>query len=525
AKVYDHLICVGFKKGYLNWTDHGESNEVSSSSMMENDEDEDNDHEMHEILHDLFPTVSMERSICERETERERDFNREKQNDKKKFDDLVKDVDQKAYPSCMEKYMHVVTDACCFGMKMRTKKYVPFAASRWRPNQKDNSGDESRNESGDESGDESEDESGDEAGDEAGDEVGMQDESGMQDEAENPRNNNLSLPKACYEMTREEKDTFLETLKSIKPPDEYSSNISCCVQLKERKLMGMKIYDCHMLMQEYLPIALRGTLPDYVSEVVIELCDFFRQICLKDLIEDDLRFLESQVVVTLCKMEQFFPPSLFTVMVHLVIHLIREVRFGGPIPLRWMYPIEREHKSIIRGQNRSHRPSEYELQKIHCQKFSEWFRNRVTRLEEQRDPRVTEEIKPVVVNYYGSLKDIIELNYSVKYTQLEGWLAVRNVKVTDAFNMRCDNDDNSLASFSCALDIPNLDRVGVDADEVVDGTLVIESEEEVDEEEDEVHPNGFAVPQENKLYGILNLVKGLQIQLSVDNLLAMRQMS
>nr|GEV35513.1 hypothetical protein [Tanacetum cinerariifolium] len=28
-------------------------------------------------------------------------------------------------------------------------------------------------------------------------------------------------------MTREEKDTFLETLKSIKPPDEYSSNISC----------------------------------------------------------------------------------------------------------------------------------------------------------------------------------------------------------------------------------------------------------------------------------------------------------
>ena len=81
---------------------------------------------------------------------------------------------------------------------------------------------------------------------------------------------------------------FLETLKSIKPPDEYSSNISRCVQLKERKLMGMKSYDCHMLIQEYLPIALRGTLPDHVSKVVIELCDFFRRICLKDLTEYDL---------------------------------------------------------------------------------------------------------------------------------------------------------------------------------------------------------------------------------------------
>ncbi|GKB66341.1 transposase-associated domain-containing protein [Tanacetum coccineum] len=45
ALVYDHLICVGFKRGYLNWTDHEESHEVSSSSMMENDEDENNDHD------------------------------------------------------------------------------------------------------------------------------------------------------------------------------------------------------------------------------------------------------------------------------------------------------------------------------------------------------------------------------------------------------------------------------------------------------------------------------------------------
>ncbi|KAK1414097.1 hypothetical protein QVD17_29837 [Tagetes erecta] len=157
-----------------------------------------------------------------------------------------------------------------------------------------------------------------------------------------PRSNTTYMPKACYQMTRVEKTEFLKTLKSIKPPDEISSNISRCVQLNERKLIGMKSYDCHMLMQEYLPIALRGTLPDHVSSVIIELCEFFKAICYKDLSEVDLHFLESKVALTLCKLEKIFPPSFFTVMVHLVIHLTREVKFGGPVAFRWMYPIERD---------------------------------------------------------------------------------------------------------------------------------------------------------------------------------------
>ncbi|KAJ0593169.1 hypothetical protein HanHA300_Chr03g0094051 [Helianthus annuus] len=156
-----------------------------------------------------------------------------------------------------------------------------------------------------------------------------------------PRSNITFMPKACYQMTRGEKTQFLKILKSIKPPDEFSSNISRCVQLNERKLIGMKSYDCHLLMQEFLPIALRGTLPDHVSSVIIELCNFFKIIYYKDLSEVDLNFIESKVALTLCKLEKIFPPSFFTVMVHLVIHLTREVRLGGPVAFRWMYPIER----------------------------------------------------------------------------------------------------------------------------------------------------------------------------------------
>jgi len=35
-------------------------------------------------------------------------------------------------------------------------------------------------------------------------------------------------------------------------------------------------------------------------------------------------------------------------MVHLLVHLVREIKFCGPVYLRWMYPIERYMK-ILKG--------------------------------------------------------------------------------------------------------------------------------------------------------------------------------
>ncbi|MCV5003685.1 DUF4218 domain-containing protein, partial [Escherichia coli] len=52
---------------------------------------------------------------------------------------------------------------------------------------------------------------------------------------------------------------------------------------------------------------------------------------------------------------QYFPPSFFDIMVHLVVHLVREVKLGGPVYMRWMYPFERYMKvlkSYVRNANR-----------------------------------------------------------------------------------------------------------------------------------------------------------------------------
>ncbi|WMV55080.1 hypothetical protein MTR67_048465 [Solanum verrucosum] len=55
---------------------------------------------------------------------------------------------------------------------------------------------------------------------------------------------------------------------------------------------------------------------------------------------DDLKHIEAQIPIILCKLEKIFSPSSFDVMVHLPVHLADEVQIGGPIHCRWMYPIE-----------------------------------------------------------------------------------------------------------------------------------------------------------------------------------------
>ena len=102
----------------------------------------------------------------------------------------------------------------------------------------------------------------------------------------------MHLPPTCYTKSSKEKGLLLGVLKVMKVPDSYSSNISRCVKLKKRKLIGLKTHDCHFLMQDLLPIAIRGSLSKNVSQVIIDLHHYFQEICLKVLNVSHLEELE-----------------------------------------------------------------------------------------------------------------------------------------------------------------------------------------------------------------------------------------
>jgi hypothetical protein len=152
---------------------------------------------------------------------------------------------------------------------------------------------------------------------------------------------------APFTMSREKKEILCSVIKKIRTSDGYASNISRCVNMKDCTLTGMKSHDCHVLIQEILPIALRSCYPSKeVMTIVIRLAKFFKKICSKVLEESELDELQESIVMTLCDMERIFLPSFFTVMVHLMVHLVEEVKLGGPVHYRWMYPLERYAISV-----------------------------------------------------------------------------------------------------------------------------------------------------------------------------------
>jgi hypothetical protein len=65
----------------------------------------------------------------------------------------------------------------------------------------------------------------------------------------------------------------------VKFPDGYASNIGRCVNKLPGKISGMKSHDCHVFLQRLLPVAICGYLTTEIRTTLIELSNFFKQLC------------------------------------------------------------------------------------------------------------------------------------------------------------------------------------------------------------------------------------------------------
>ncbi|KAK1386214.1 hypothetical protein POM88_023949 [Heracleum sosnowskyi] len=146
---------------------------------------------------------------------------------------------------------------------------------------------------------------------------------------------------ANFDMTKKEKENFCSVLKNARLPYGSTSNISRCVHMDERKVFGYKSHDAHFILQYLLQFTVINTLKPEVAIPLIKLGAFFRGICGKVINLEDVHKLQEEIIEILCELETIFPPTFFDIMVHLPLHLCKEVEFGGPVHLRWMFRIER----------------------------------------------------------------------------------------------------------------------------------------------------------------------------------------
>ena len=103
----------------------------------------------------------------------------------------------------------------------------------------------------------------------------------------------------------------------------------------------MKSHDCHVMMTQMLPVAIRGILPDKVRDPIIKLYSFFNAISQKVIDPNKLAKLQEDVVHTICQFETIFLLTFFDIMPHLIVHIMGEIKSLGPVFLHQMYPFER----------------------------------------------------------------------------------------------------------------------------------------------------------------------------------------
>ena len=129
------------------------------------------------------------------------------------------------------------------------------------------------------------------------------------------------------------------------PTGYVSSNIIS--QTNMNKLRGLKTHDYHFIIENILPIVVNiSTLENELRLEIIRLGLILKRMSLHVL--DPLNFdsLRQEVVEVLCLLEREFPPTIFNILMHFLIHLEYELDNCGPVRTRWMYPIERYMKVL-----------------------------------------------------------------------------------------------------------------------------------------------------------------------------------
>ena len=148
-------------------------------------------------------------------------------------------------------------------------------------------------------------------------------------------------PHAPYILRPDEKARVLQTIKAVRTPSGHCGNFDKLVNTEKGKMQFMKSHDWHILIQEVLPAAIRGSLVEGPRVAVIRLGHCFKRFCDKVIDRGDIAELQNYVAETASLLEIHFPLGYWNTMPHFIVHIPRELYWCGPVHTRWMYGVER----------------------------------------------------------------------------------------------------------------------------------------------------------------------------------------
>jgi len=129
---------------------------------------------------------------------------------------------------------------------------------------------------------------------------------------EGEKNDKVYLPPACFTLTPKEKKSFCKSLRDVRVPIGFSTNINRLISTKDLSVSSYYSHDCHVLLTVFLAIAIRAIKPEHLKVAITRLCYFFNAVSQKVISLEELGNLRTFAHETQCQLEMCFPPSFFT---------------------------------------------------------------------------------------------------------------------------------------------------------------------------------------------------------------------
>lgn len=122
------------------------------------------------------------------------------------------------------------------------------------------------------------------------------------------REGNLTrLPMGIFSLKNDEKKLMRKVLASSILLDGHAYNIARNVHVNERTIHILKSHDCHVIIQEFLPMAVQHALPPEMTKILLELSAYFRHMYSKKGSVELLHELTFVIIMILCQLERIMP--------------------------------------------------------------------------------------------------------------------------------------------------------------------------------------------------------------------------
>jgi hypothetical protein len=113
-------------------------------------------------------------------------------------------------------------------------------------------------------------------------------------------------------------------------------------------MLPIKAHDCDVMLTKMLAVGIRNILPEKTQKAIMSLYFFFNAVSQKVIDVQSLDDLEKNMCETMYLLEAYFLPTFFNIFVHLIVHLVKEIKYLGPMLLHHMYPYERFMSTLNR---------------------------------------------------------------------------------------------------------------------------------------------------------------------------------